>query len=71
MIKKYDFMLNRGRSGRVMANDDIDYNFERPRFGFYWWFWLPRIKWNGGKFGRDACVDFNVMWLCFWVGFVA
>lgn len=39
---------------------------ERPRFGFNWWFWLPHINWNGGRFSHDEVVDVNLHWLCFW-----
>lgn len=38
----------------------------RPRFGFNWWFWLPHINWNGGRFSRGEVVDVNFNWLCFW-----
>lgn len=57
-------------AGRVRPSDVIE-DFENPRFGFYWWFWLPHVAWNGGKFLKKQTVDFSIMWLCFSVGFTS
>jgi hypothetical protein len=52
------------RAGRI-APDDTMGDWERPRFGFYWWFWVPALKSNGGKFSRRECVDINFHIFCF------
>lgn len=45
-------------------------NGDNPQwFGRCWGFWLPRLRWNGGKHWRGECCDVTVQWLCFWVGF--
>jgi len=38
---------------------------ERPRFGRNWWFWIPSIMTNGGRFKSDQNTDINLRWLCF------
>ena len=40
-------------------------DWERPRFGRNWWFWLPKISNNGGGFKKGNCTDVGIMWLCF------
>jgi hypothetical protein len=37
----------------------------RPRFGRNWWFWLPSLTTNGGRFRSHECTDINFHWLCF------
>jgi hypothetical protein len=44
-------------------------DLETPRFGRCWWYWRPRLRWNGGVPGKDRCCDINFFWLCFWCGF--
>ena len=40
-----------------------------PWLGRCWGFWLPRIRWNGGKHWLGECCDVTLQWLCFWFGF--
>ena len=57
-------------AGRIQPNDDIGVE-EKPKFGFYWWFWLPEINTNGAKLTNpDQCYDISLMLLCFSVGFI-
>ena len=58
-----------GRAGRVRPGDEFE-EWERPRFGFYWWLWLPQLHWNGGLPWRNDNIDVSLNWLCFWAGFV-
>lgn len=57
-------------AGRVQLDDIIDYDFENPKYGFYWWFWKPKYISNEGKFKNQECVDVSLMWLCFSVGLI-
>jgi len=41
------------------------------RFGFYWFFYVPRLCWNGGRFGRNECVDVTLQWLRWSLSFTA
>jgi hypothetical protein len=41
----------------------------RPRFGRNWWFWLPSLHCNGGRFRRHENTDITLHWLCFSVAF--
>ena len=36
----------------------------RPRFGRYWWFWMPSISNNGGGFRKNKTTDISFRWLC-------
>jgi hypothetical protein len=36
----------------------------RPRFGRNWWYWLPSLTSNGGRFRSDEITDINFHWLC-------
>jgi hypothetical protein len=38
----------------------------RPRFGRNWWYWLPVLSSNGGRFQRNLCTDINLHLFC-WV----
>jgi hypothetical protein len=67
---KYKVTISKVMAGRVRSDDIIDYDFEKPRYGFYWWFWLPRYMSNGGKFRRGECVDASLQWLCFSIGLI-
>ena len=54
-------------AGKVCPDDVLEES-ERPCFGRYWWFWLPRFSTNGGTFRRkDWWVTFQAQWLCFGV----
>jgi len=52
-----------------MAAKDDGLVPETARYGRCWWFWLPRLHWNGGIPLRHVCCDVSVKWLCFWCGF--
>jgi hypothetical protein len=41
----------------------------RPRFGRNWWFWLPSLKTNGGRFRCHENTDINFHWLCCSISF--
>lgn len=36
------------------------------KMGRTWWYWLPRLRWNGGSFVRREIVGLTFTWLCFW-----
>jgi hypothetical protein len=36
----------------------------RPRFGRNWWYWLPSLTSNGGRFRSYENTDINFHWLC-------
>ncbi len=40
----------------------------RSRFGFCWWFWCPRLKWNQLP---GALYELNANWLCFGLSLTA
>lgn len=65
----YRVTISKGIAGRVVAADNIE-DFEQPKYGFYWWFWLPKFDSNGGSRKRREVVDVSATWLCFWFGFI-
>lgn len=65
----YKITVSKGIAGRIRPNDEIE-DWERPRFGFYWWMWIPKIKHNGGRFSKNQTVDVSVMWGCAWLGLI-
>ncbi len=36
---------------------------ETARHGYYWLFYAPRLRWNGGRFSKNECVDITLQWL--------
>lgn len=66
---KYKITVSKVIAGRVKPDDYIGEE-ENPRFGFYWWFWLPKYTSNGGRFRMGECVDVGLIWLCFSVGVI-
>jgi len=42
-----------------------DYGQGKPKFGRNWFFFLPRIRWNGGKFWKNEVVDVCFLWFIF------
>ena len=66
---KYKINLSKVVAGRVRPDDIIE-DFENPKYGFYWWFWLPQYQSNKGKFKKGECVDVSALWLCFSLGLV-
>lgn len=67
---KYKITFSKVVAGRVKPSDIIDYDFENPKFGFYWWFWFPRFYSNRGKFTKNDCVDISLQWLCLSIGLI-
>ena len=65
---KYQLTLNKGIAGRIRPDDIIE-DFENPKYGFYWWLWVPNYHLNRGIMKSQEVVDVNITWLCFWVGF--
>lgn len=37
-----------------------------PKFGRNWFYWLPKLKNNKGKFWKNQVTDIGIIWL-FWV----
>lgn len=37
----------------------------RPRFGRNWWYWVPSLTTNGGRFKNYENTDVSFHWLCF------
>ena len=57
-------------AGRIKPYDEIGAD-ENPKFGFYWWFWMPEINTNGAKLlNPDQCYDISLLFLCFSFGFI-
>ena len=59
MITFHSFIAPRGY--------DEPFDCYRSRFGFIWWFWIPRIHWQRPD-RWNPCV-FRIIWLCFASGF--
>jgi len=66
---KYRMTISKGIAGRVKSSDNIE-DFENPRYGFYWWFWVPDFSSNGGSKKRREVIDISANWLCFWFGLI-
>lgn len=66
---KYKVTISKVMAGRVMPTDTIE-DFEDPKYGFYWWFWMPVYQSNGGSFKKGHCVDVSIMWMCFSFGLI-
>jgi hypothetical protein len=56
-----------GRCSPEEAREQAKYCSPPPRFGRFWWFWLPTPQWNGGLPWRDVCTDVTLKFLCFGV----
>lgn len=58
--------------GYVVAGKSTNEVFEqyeldattRPRFGRNWWYWVPSLSTNGGRFKSWENTDINFHWLC-------
>ena len=57
--------FNKGIAGKW----DGDVNLTDHKFGRNWWFWFPRLHWNGGVPWKRHVVDVTLNWLCFRAGF--
>lgn len=66
---KYKLTLSTGMAGRVSPDDNITED-ECPRYGFYWWYYIPHISSNGGLISHNKIVNVSFFWLCFWVDFI-
>ena len=66
---KYKVTISKGISGRLWKEDKIE-DFEKPKYGFYWWFWIPKYTSNGGRFKYNEVIDVSINWLCFHLGVV-
>jgi len=62
-IRQWSFSV--GMAGRV--DDKPVEGVDSPRYGRWWWFWLPSLHWNKGIPWRGECLDVTFQWLCFWV----
>lgn len=40
-----------------------------PRFGRNWWYWLPSLRTNGGRFRSHENTDINFHWFCYSISF--
>jgi hypothetical protein len=61
---KHNFCFSCGMAGKI---DNSEGNgVEIPRFGRYWWYWLPHIHHNNGKFWKREVTDINFMFMCYW-----
>ena len=41
------------------------YSPYRPRFGRNWWYWLPSLRTNGGRFRSNENTEILFYWLCY------
>ena len=42
-----------------------------PQYGRNWWFWVPSLSTNGGRFKADENTDINLRWLCYSISLTA
>lgn len=68
-IVRYQWSISGGMAGHDYDGTPVEHLCpgQTPRFGFWWWNWMPRIHQNGGKARHIQVVDVSVTWLCFWV----
>lgn len=57
------FVLASKTTNEVFEQWELESKY-RPRFGRCWWFWLPSLKSNGGRFRCYENTDINFHWLC-------
>lgn len=38
-----------------------------PMFGYWWWYWIPAITHNGGRWSRSEVIDMSLYWLRWYV----
>ena len=62
------FVLAGSSKGSTFEQYEIDAE-TRPRFGRNWWYWLPSLTNNGGRFKSHENTDINFHWLCFGILF--
>lgn len=61
------FVMSGSSKGNAFEQQELE-STHRPRFGRNWWFWVPAITSNSGKFGKDECTNVDIYWLCFSLG---
>lgn len=56
-----------GVADKIPPGETVEFDVygQTPRFGRWWWFWLPMVNHNDGKFSRREVVDWTLCWLCF------
>lgn len=59
-----------GRSARIRPEDWVDKfslcENQTPRFGYWWWEWLPKVHICFGNPLRGRTFSVDVSWLCFY-----
>lgn len=72
---KYRLTFICGGAGKVEPGEVLDkYSLcegQTPRFGYYWWHWLPTWHYNGGRPSMREVLDFNCAWLRWWCAVTA
>ena len=63
LVRRWYVTTNKGMAGKGANGENP------PWLGRCWGFWLPRLRWNGGKPWQGQCCDITAKWLCFWWGF--
>jgi len=67
---KYKVMFSSGGAGKMQEGEVLnEYSLcagQTPRFGYYWWMWIPEFRMNGGSIFRKETVDINFHWLRWW-----
>lgn len=58
--------FSKGSAGKYIG----DYGQDKPKFGRNWFYILPNIHWNKGKFYKNEVTDISLHWLFYWVGIV-
>jgi hypothetical protein len=76
MLLPYRLSFNTGLAQRLLPGEQCtsDAAADRlvtPRYGYCWWFWLPKAHYNGGRPDRNEVLDLTWSWLCFWCSFTA
>lgn len=54
--------------GKASLWDGKDLTLDKPRYGYNWFFWFPRLHWNGGFPWKREVTDISCSWLMFWLG---
>lgn len=61
--RKTVWYLNKGKAAKWDGDPCIV-----PSMGFNWFYWFPRVRWNGGSLFRKEVIDLGFSWFCFWIG---
>ena len=57
------------QAGKISPNDPF-IECVTPRFGRYWFYWLPHFKWNKGLPWKNEVLDVGFYWLFYTVDMV-